>query len=131
MFFGTPIAVAVLNTELSMETGRFLVLLSFILVALALLDWYHLYISNTFSGIFYGFMWFSVLGFCSAAIVAALSGASFKGLLIFEYPQHWEGYRFFQRLYFVGMGVAAITVLSVPRLLLIKALVKSPLPEQQ
>ena len=128
MFFCAPIAVATLKTDLELEVGRFLIMLSFILIALALTDWYHLYISNSISGILYSFITFSAIAVGSVIIVMALSKHSFTDLALFKNHNYWDGYRVLLKTYLVGFGIALITVLSIPRLMLIKLVSRAPLP---
>jgi uncharacterized membrane protein YidH (DUF202 family) len=76
-YFCLPILFALNNLHLSKDTGNFLILLGFILLALALMDWYHLYFSNTFKGIAYNFSLFSIVAIASVLLTNMLSGFGF------------------------------------------------------
>ena len=131
LYFLLPIMVATLNPGLPEGLGRFLVFLAFVLVALSLADWYHLYISNTFKGIVRGFLSFSGIALVTVLLSAFLSNQSIAGLAMFSNPDNWDGYKLLLKFYVIGVGFALITVLSVPRLLLIKLLTDKPLPSYE
>ncbi|MCK5881161.1 MAG: hypothetical protein KAG18_04740 [Sinobacterium sp.] len=128
IFFCLPIIIALNNVSLSKDTGNFLILLSFILLALALMDWYHLYFSNTYKGIIYNFSLFSSAALCSVLLTKFLSGYSFIQLASLTDPEQWVNYNILFKAYIVSFGIALISILSVPRLLLIKTITKQPLP---
>ena len=128
LYFSLPILVAILNLGLPEGVGRFLVLLSFMLVALSLSDWYHMYISNTFKGIVSGFISFTGIAVASVSVAAILSNQPIIDLAMFSELDAWESNKLLLKMYIVGVAVATITVLSVPRLLLIKLLTSEPLP---
>jgi hypothetical protein len=128
-YFCLPILFALNNLHLSKDTGNFLILLGFILLALALMDWYHLYFSNTFKGIAYNFSLFSIVAIASVLLTNMLSGFGFKQLALLSNPDQWASYNILFRVYIVSFGIALISTLSVPRLLLIKTITKQPLPQ--
>ena len=127
-YFCLPIVFALNNLHLSKETGDFLIMLGFILLALALMDWYHLYFSNTFKGIAFNFSLFSIGALASVLLTNMLSGFDFKQLALLSNPDQWASYNILFRIYIVSFGLALISTLSVPRLLLIKIITEQPLP---
>ena len=120
---------AINNINLSKDTGNFLILLGFILLALSLMDWYLLYFSNKMKSIIYNFSLFSIVAIITVLFASILSGYSFKQLALLSNPEQWSNYTILFRVYIVSFGIALISILSVPRLVLIKTITKQPLPQ--
>jgi hypothetical protein len=129
LIFVAPIGYCLYDTSIPTEVGRAVIVLSFLLTAFILMDWYHLYASNSYRGILSG------LGLGLGAAGAALTVVSFGNgapvidLALFESLAHWQGYAFLMKVYICGVGFAAVSLVSIPRLILIRMLSADDLPQ--
>ena len=130
LIFVAPIGYCLYDTAIPPEIGRTVIVLSFLLGAFVIADWYHFYYSNSFGGAI-GAIGFGV-GIAVLALVVgmALTSTPVVELAMFERVEDWENIGWLLRAYVAGIGMAAAAVVGVVRLLLITALGESNLPAE-
>jgi len=127
LFVLVPVIYCLHDLSLSKDTVGLILFFTFMFGIIIFADWYHMYITNTFTSI----ILFFVLGITVAAFCVLL--ASFVSdhkiieLITFK-AKSWEGERLFLRFYVTGVGIAVSAVYSIPRLILIKLLTNGELP---
>ena len=130
LIFVAPIGYCLYDTAIAPEIGRTVIVLSFLLGAFVIADWYHFYYSNSFGGAFGAIglgIGFAVL---ALVVVMALTSTPIIELAMFERVEDWENIGWLLRAYVAGIGMAAAAVVGVVRLLLITALGESYLPAE-
>jgi len=126
--FLVPSAYCLWDTSLPTEIGRTVIILSFGLSAFAIGDWYHLYCTNSYSGIRIGAVLGIVMVVVPTIYVSWRSDASPLDAALFRPSSIWDGHTYGLRTYLAGIGVVGTAIVSVPRLALIKAISQRPLP---
>jgi len=125
---GLPTAYCLYNVDLPYEYGRGVIMLAVVLGVFVLADWYHLYTSNSYKGIF-GCV---ALGFITAALSLFLASTFIStpalDLATLNDNGAWSEAKILFKGYVIGIGITAAALFSIPRLWLIKLLSNSKLP---
>ena len=127
--FLLPLSFLLTHHSIPTDVGTATIGISFLLGCVALADWYHLHVTNSFKGIALCLALGVVITAVSLAIGALASGHSPIALATFDVDAPWPESRLLMRACVVGAGLVAVAVLAVPRLALIRALSKEPLPK--
>jgi hypothetical protein len=123
-----PIGYCLSDHSIPTDVGRTVIVLSFALGAFAIADWYYMYMTNSFNGIAWAIALGALVAVGALLIASVASGASVADLALFHSVEIWDGQRISLRAYVAGVGVVAVALVSVPRLLLIRSLSPQPLP---
>lgn len=103
-------------------------MLSVVLAVFVLTDWYHLYTSNSYKGIFGGValgLSVAVLSLATASLTLPISAIE---LALLNDHGGWAEAKLLFKGYVVGIGIMAAALFSIPRLWLIHLVSKSDLP---
>lgn len=130
LIFIVPIGYCLYDTTIPPEIGRTVIVLSFLLGAFVIGDWYHMYYSNTFGGAFGAIGFGFGIAVISLAIAVGLTGTSILELAMFERVEDWENIGWLLRAYVAGIGMSAAAVVGVVRLVIITGLGDSHLPTE-
>lgn len=130
LIFVAPIGYCLYATTVPPDIGRTVIVLSSLLGAFVIADWYHMYYSNSFGGAF-GAIGLGVgIAVISLAIAVGLTGTSILELAMFERVEDWENIGWLLRAYIAGIGMSAAAVVAVVRLVVIMGLGESQLPTE-
>ncbi len=130
LIFVAPIGYCLYDTTIPPEIGRTVIVLSFLLGAFVIADWYHMYYSNSFGGAFGAIGFGAGIAVLALVIGMALTSTPIFELALFERVEDWENIRWLLRAYVAGIGMAAAAIVGVVRLVLITALGESDLPAE-
>ena len=128
LIFIAPVGYCLYDTTIPTEVGRTVIVISFLLAAFVIADWYHFYSSNTFYGAFGAIGFGAVMMTISLVVTAMVTGASIVELATFENHESRGGLNWLLRFYVAGMGVFAAAIVGVVRLIVIRGLGGSDLP---
>lgn len=126
--FLVPLAYCLWDTSVPTDIGRTVILLSFGLSAFAIGDWYHFHYTNTFAGIRLAMALGLLLVAASALYVSWVAKASLIDVFMFSPSTLWDGHRYGLKAFLAGIGVVGTAIVSIPRLVLIRALSGQSLP---
>ena len=125
---GLPVGYCLHDTNIPFEYGRGVIILSVVLAVFVLTDWYHLYISNSYKGIFGGV----ILGFSVAVLSLVIASMAISisavDLALLNDNGAWSEATLLFKGYVVGAGIMAAALFSIPRLWLIRLISNSELP---
>ncbi len=130
LIFVAPISYCLYDTTIPPEIGRTVIVLSFLLGAFVIADWYHMYYSNSFGGAFGAIGFGAGIAVISLAIVVGVTGTTILELAMFERVEDWENFGWLLRAYVAGIGMSAAAVVGVVRLVVITGLGESQLPTE-
>ncbi len=130
LIFVAPIGYCLYDTTIPPEIGRTVIVLSFLLGAFVIADWYHLYYSNSFGGAFGAIGFGACIAVLALVIGMVLTSTPIYELAVFERVEDWENIGWLLRAYVAGIGMAAAAIVGIIRLLLITALGDSDLPAE-
>lgn len=130
LIFVAPIGYCLYDTTIPPEIGRTVIVLSCLLGAFVIADWYHMYYSNSFSGAFGAIGLGAGIAALALVIGMALTSTPIFELALFERVEDWENIGWLLRAYVARIGMAAAAIVGVVRLLLITALGESDLPAE-
>lgn len=101
------------------EIGRTVIVLSFLLGAFLIADWYHFYYGNSYPGIVYGAVLGVLLAVFGLGVAVLVTSYTISELALFDPAGAWSGRSIALKCYISGMGLTATALASVPRLALI------------
>jgi len=130
IIFVGPIGYCLFNTDIPTDVGRTVIVLSFLLGAFVIADWYHFQFGNSFRGIVNTIITGIILASGSLLVASTMSSATAKDLALFQDPHAWSDSRHILKLYVTGISISVASLVGIPRFLIITQLFKQELPNE-
>lgn len=109
--FLAPIGYCLSDPSIPVEVGRAVIMVSFLLGAIAIADWYGPRLSNSWQGILMVMVFGGITALVMAGIASWRSGASFADVALFKTYSTWDGQ---------SGGALALGIVAIPRMVLLR-----------